>query len=135
MTSVLVFSQDLRPKKIVFDNEQGIFIGLDLMDTITFKLIERKGLISEFDTTKKILTNSESKVLVLSEKNETLTSTANKWKTLYEKTEEQNSIYQDNLELTEALVKSERKRGRKRALYAFGGGVTIGVVIFAVLIN
>ena len=47
LTSVSALSQNWQPIKTSINNEDGIFLPFRLMDTISFKLIERKSLLGQ----------------------------------------------------------------------------------------
>lgn len=129
------YSQDLQPKKIQYNKQEGLFISFALMDTIAFKLIDRKTLKSQSLTLSQLYKVLNEKNKVIEEQLDISKKSSTKWQILYEKAKAQGSIYQNSIKQQEEILKQTKKKHRRRSLMLFGGGVAVGVSVFAILIN
>lgn len=105
------------------------------MDTISFKLIDRKTLKKESITLGELYKVINEKNKVLEEQVYIYKNSTSKWQILYEKSKAQNTILDNSIQIQKDLLKQTKKKHRRNSFMLFGGGVAIGVTIFALLIN
>lgn len=133
--SVSAFSQDWQPKKIVHNNEEGLFLPFSIMDTISFKLIERKSLLSQnlsFGSLFRVLQDKNDELV---QKTINLSNTSLKWQLLYESETKKSLLLSENFTDQKQITVNVKRRARRNGLYLFGGGVAVGITVFALLAN
>ena len=59
--NVSAYSQSWQPNKIKHNNKEGLFLPFGVMDTISFKLIERNSLIGLNSTLGELLSTLQDK--------------------------------------------------------------------------
>ncbi len=135
MISVSSFSQNWQPKKIVYGNEVGLFLPFSIMDSISFKLIERNSLISQNLSLGKLIRVLQDKNDELVQKTLKLSNTSLKWQLLYEKESEKSLLLTENIIDQKQITVNTKRRARRNGLYLFGGGVAVGITVFAILVD
>ena len=135
LTSVSLFSQDLQPKKIVYDNEEGLFISFSLMDSISYKLIDRKSILKENLSLGDLLLILQAKNDQLLEKSQALERTVDNWRVLYVKSEAQKAQFYEALESQREITTNVKIKARRNGLILFGGGVSVGIAAFLIFGN
>lgn len=135
LTSVLSYSQDLQPKKIQYKGIDGLFISFALMDSVSVKLIDRKSLLTENYTFSEIYKKLELENNELRLKFDLSQSQAFKYKSLFDITLEQKEKALENFESQKIITSNVKAKARRNGLLYFGGGLVIGVTVFAVLVN
>ena len=105
------------------------------MDTISFKLIERKSLLGQnlsFGELFKVLQDKNDELV---DKTLNLSNTSLKWQLLYENETKKSLLLDENIKDQKQITVNVKRRARRNGLYLFGGGVAVGIVIFAVLVK
>jgi hypothetical protein len=105
------------------------------MDTISVKLIERKGLLSQNSSFEYLFKTIQDKNDELIAKNLNISKTALKWQILYESETKKSLLLSENFNTQKQITVNNKRKARRNGLYLFGGGVSVGVVIFALLMN
>lgn len=135
MTSAFAFSQNLQPERILYNNNDGVFITISIMDSISLKLIQRNFLIKENTSLNKINFNLSGQINALSEKSDLNNLRAVKYRSLFELTEQQKSAALQNFESQKIITGNVRKKARRNGLLFMGGGFSLGFLAFAVLVR
>jgi hypothetical protein len=105
------------------------------MDSISFKLIDRKTLLKQsfdYENLFKSL-NAENRELRL--KFNLSSSQVFNYKKLLQIEQDQKKITLENFKTQELIIKSVKSKSRKDKFLFFGGGLAIGVTVFALLAN
>lgn len=105
------------------------------MDSISLKLIERNSLKRQaytFSDIFKIMTKESTE---LSFKFDLANDKAVKYKSLFDVSNFQNDLLKKNFESQKIIIKNNKIQARKNKLYFFGGGMSVGIIVFAVLLN
>ena len=113
--NVSAYSQSWQPNKIKHNNKEGLFLPFGVMDTISFKLIERNSLIGLNSTLGELLST-------LQDKN-------------YEAETKKSLLLSENFIDQKQMTANNKRAARRNGLYLFGGGVAVGFVVFALLVN
>ena len=135
LTSVFANSQSLQPKKIVFNGESGLFISFNLMDSISLKLIDRKNLVKQRFSYLDIFKSLRLENQELKYKFDLSNSQALKYKDLFKIEVDQKKLALENFESQKSITKNVKIKARKDKLLFFGGGLAVGITIFALLAN
>jgi hypothetical protein len=135
LTSAFAFSQNLQPERIIYNNNDGVFITISIMDSISLKLIQRNFLIKENTSLNKINFNLSGQINALSEKSDLNNLRAVKYRSLFELTEQQKSAALQNFESQKIITGNVRKKARRNGLLFMGGGFSLGFLAFAVLVR
>jgi hypothetical protein len=135
LTSAFAFSQNLQPERILYNNNDGVFITISIMDSISLKLIQRNFLIKENTSLNKINFNLSGQINALSEKSDLNNLRAVKYRSLFELTEQQKSAALQNFESQKIITGNVRKKARRNGLLFMGGGFSLGFLAFAVLVR
>jgi hypothetical protein len=135
LTSAFAFSQNLQPERILYNNNDGVFITISIMDSISLKLIQRNFLIKENTSLNKINFNLSGQINALSEKSDLNNLRAVKYRSLFELTEQQKSAALENFESQKIITENVRKKARRNGLLFMGGGFSLGFLAFAVLVR
>jgi len=107
--SGFVFSQNLQPKPIQFEQEDGVFISIDLMDSISLKLIDREVLIKENKNLTSLVSNNKAQIQGLIIKSDLTNSKALKFEKLYNLTEIQRDKAIENYNNQIIITKNVKK--------------------------
>jgi hypothetical protein len=105
------------------------------MDSISLKLIDRKGLKTQIYTFKDILEIMRKENKELSFKFDLAVDKIYKLESLFKISENQKSLLERNFESQKIIIQNQKIRARKNKLYFFGGGLAVGVLAFAILVN
>ena len=135
MTSAFASSQNSQPERILYNNKDGVFITISIMDSISLKLIQRNFLIKENTSLNKINFNLSGQINALSEKSDLNNLRAVKYRSLFELTEQQKSAALENFESQKIITGNVRKKARRNGLLFMGGGFSLGFLAFAVLVR
>jgi hypothetical protein len=117
LVSVSTFSQNLQPKPIQFDNEDGVFITVDLMDSVSLKLIERTILQKENQTLALVVQNVKFQNTELSAKFDLSLIQITKYRNLWQITERQKDKLFTNLEHQKNIAKNVKKKRLETVFY------------------
>lgn len=105
------------------------------MDLNAEKLLDRKGLIIENMTLGQIAKTLEDRAKAIEEKSDLYKKSFETSEALRLKAEAQISLLNASLDNQVQLTKNAKKKARRNGLLLFGGGLTVGVVGLAVLLN
>ncbi len=135
LLSVFVFSQNSQPKPIQLDNQEGVFITVSLMDSISFKLMDRVALKKENLVLSQVVGNIKLQNEELIKKCDLSSNQVNAYKVLWNKTETQKKKLYESLENQKLITKNIKKKAFRNGLLYFGGGVSVGLVVFVILVK
>ena len=135
LTSGSVFSQNLQPERILYNNNEGVFITFSLMDSISLKLIQRNFLIKENASLYEINFNLNYQIETVSQKSDLNEAIAVKYKSLYDITEQQKIAALENFESQKIIIGNVKAKARRNGLLYLGGGFSLGFLAFAVLVR
>jgi hypothetical protein len=82
-----------------------------------------------------ITINLNKQIKLLSDKSDLNQSTALKYKSLFAISEQQKTAALENFESQKIISSNIKTKARKNGLLFFGGGVSIGFLVFAVLVK
>jgi hypothetical protein len=82
-----------------------------------------------------ITINLNKQIKLLSDKSDLNQSTALKYKSLFDISEQQKTAALENFESQKIISSNIKAKARKNGLLFFGGGVSIGFLVFAVLVK
>lgn len=116
-----MFSQSSPPKAIQLDNQDGVFITIDLMDSISLKLIDRTILQKENLTFAKTLLNVRAQNEQLAFKFDLASTKAVKYKNLWGIAENQKDLYFDSLEKQRTITSNIKKKPLETIFYTSEG--------------
>lgn len=122
LTTVLGYSQNWQP------TDKGLLISYPLMDSISVKLIHRKYLINSAKLTDSLIVQKDKKINIQQ-------NTINNLKEMAKNSDLMESHYNDIIIQKDIILQQERKKARKRQLYAFGSGLIAGIVTTLILIH
>lgn len=105
------------------------------MDSISVKLIHRNYLIKENMSLRDITFNLNNQITLLRDKSKINASQAIKYKSLFNISEQQKNAALQNFESQKIITGNVKAKARKNGLLLFGGGVSIGFIVFAVLVK
>lgn len=105
------------------------------MDSISVKMIHRNFLIKENMSLTDITINLKTQLSETETKSRLYKETALKYKSLFSISEQQKNAALDNYESQKIITGNIKAKARKNGLLLFGGGVSIGFLVFAVLVN
>lgn len=117
LLSAFAFSQDSQPKAIQLDNQEGVFITVGLMDSISFKLMDRVVLRKENLTLGCIVENVKLQNEELINKFNLSSNQVFAYKTLLNKTETQKKKLYDSLENQKLITKNVKKKRLKTGFF------------------
>lgn len=129
MMSVSSYSQDLQPKKVNLNNLEGVFISFPLMDSISVKLIHRKGLILENQSLLSLYNNEKDKNIILESKTKLMHENALKQENINYACNRQIDLVKDDLNIQKEITKKARKNGLKFLVTGLVLGVITGMSI------
>ena len=131
LTSASAFSQNWQPKKIKLKGESGLFLPFSIMDSLTVKLIDRKGLKIETERLNLLTELNEKTLQELKVKIDLLEDKTNKFKDIIQIQESQKEEALRLLETQKSISTVYKKKARKNAIFGIGSGFVLG--FFAVL--
>lgn len=105
------------------------------MDSVSVKLIDRKSLLTQNLTFSEIYKKLELENKELRLNFNLSQSQVFKYKSLYDITLEQKEKALENFESQKIITTNVKAKARRNGLLYFGGGLVIGVTVFAVLVN
>lgn len=129
MMSVSSYSQNLQPKKVILNNNEGVFISFALMDTITVKLIERKSLKLENASLLSLYSNEKTKVETLESKVNLMQENAKKMDSMFYASNRQTDLVKDDLKMQKEITKKARRNGLKFLITGLVLGAITGGII------
>jgi hypothetical protein len=140
LASGLGFGQNSQPKKIAppvqinHKGETGLFVTFEFMDLSAEKLIERKGLLNEKKTLNELVKNLKAQAEASGVKSELLNVSFNTSESLRLKAEAQITLLNGSLANQVQITTNNKRKARRNGLILFGGGVAVGVTVFALLL-
>lgn len=105
------------------------------MDSISVKLLHRNYLIKENMSLGNISNNLAGQVQAIQDKASLYSSQSLKYKSLFDISEAQKNAALESLEAQKIITKNVKAKARKNGLLYFGGGLSIGFLVFAVLVD
>ena len=133
MTSAFACSQNLQPERILYNNKDGVFVVISVMDSISIKLIHRNFLIKENKSLTDINFNLNGQINALENRSNLATLTAVKYKSLFEISEQQKTAALENFDSQKIITGNIKAKARRNGLLYIGGSFSLGFLAFAVL--
>ena len=135
LISALSFSQNLQPQPIHLNDQDGVFINLELMDLISLKLIDRNTLEQKNLSLTQIIDNLKDQNKEISLNIDLYKSQAVKLKNLNTISEIQKNKALEGLKKQQIITSNLKKKSFKNNVLYFSGGISVGLVFFALLAN
>ncbi len=104
------------------------------MDSVVFKLIDRKTLLSENKSLTELYIASKEKSFEYEKTINLLEKSIANLKSINNLTIIQRDKFKENFEIQESITKDIKRQSRKNGIVLFGSGIAVGVVIFAVFL-
>jgi len=125
----------LQPQPIHLNDQDGVFINLELMDLISLKLIDRNTLEQKNLSLTQIIDNLKDQNKEISLNIDLYKSQAVKLKNLNTISEIQKNKALEGLKKQQIITSNLKKKSFKNNVLYFSGGISVGLVFFALLAN